>query len=76
MEPVEAAFLSKAGVAKLLGIQGPNLSKLPDLPPADEWLEGGSDKLTPMWRRATVEAYAMSESYRARKVFTPKTLRG
>lgn len=71
----QAGFMSKAGAAKALGIAGPNFSKLKDFPPADEWLEGGSDKPSPMWRRSTVEAYAQSQAYRERKKFTPRSLR-
>lgn len=71
----EAVYLNKAGLAKVLGIAGPNLSKLPDLPPADEWMEGGGSGLTPLWRRDTALAYAESAAYLERKRFTPAKYR-
>lgn len=70
-----AALVNKAGAAKMLGIATSNFAKLPDFPPADEYLEGGGEKLTPLWWRATVEEYGQSAAYLERKRFTPKSLR-
>lgn len=70
-----AVYLNKAGLAKVLGIDGAAATRLPDLPPADEWMEGGGSSLTPLWRRDTVLAYAESAAYLERKRFTPAKYR-
>lgn len=74
-QAVSAALVNKAGAAKVLGIADSAIAKLPDFPPADEYMEGGGTTVTPLWWRSTVEAYGQSAAYLARKRFTPKSLR-
>lgn len=73
--PGESSYLSGAGVAALLGIDGRNLYKLPDLPPAYAWVEGSGGRVTPLWERGEIVAYAESAAYLERKRFTPAKYR-